>query len=154
MSVFYGYVHEDTGKFALDPIESKKFRAFVAKKLKGQEVALEIRPRRQKRTEAQGRGFHAMVQPWAREEGHDIDELKRQLLEHVFGTHEATHAITGEVVTVPNKLHTSTLTVQEFSDLIEQTLIIAAECGVILTAPDEYRRNHPEIYGKPKRRAA
>jgi hypothetical protein len=154
VSTFYGFVHEQTGVFSLDPMESKKFRAFVAKKFSGQEIVIEVRPRRQQRSQLQNAGFHAMIQPWAREEGHAIDDLKLQLLTHVFGTKEVVNAITGEVVTMPKQLHTSTLTVGEFSELVEQTLIIAAECGVILVAPDEYRRTHPERYPVARKRIA
>ena len=151
MSTFLGFVEPD-GRLTLD--HPAAFKAYIAKRLKGCEVELEIRTRRTKRSDRQNRGYHAMIAPWCQDEGHEPDELKRQLLMHVFGTKEVTNPLTGEVVLVPQKPHTSTLTVREFSDLIEQTLILAAECGVVLMAPDEYRKAHPEKYPQPKRTRA
>jgi hypothetical protein len=150
---FRGYVHEDTGSYQWDPLELEKFRAICRAKFKGQEVELEIRPRRQKRSVAQNRAIHAMLRPWC-EEGHYIDDLKRDLLKAVFGTHERVSPLTGEVELVPNKPHTSQLTVQEFSELVEKSVIIAAECGVILELPDEYKLRHPLRYPPEKRKRA
>jgi hypothetical protein len=109
-------------------------------RLQGCEVEVEIRERRTKRSDRQNKGFHAMITPWAHSEGHVIDELKRDLLCEIFGTLEHVNPISGVVTLAPKEPHTSRLTVQQFSELIERTLEIAAGCGVVLMAPDEYRK--------------
>ena len=134
-AVFVGFV-DDTGRFR--PDYPQQFQAWL-QWLKGEEVELELRKRRSKRSERQNRGFHAMITPWALGEGHQVDDLKRELLEAVFGTHDVTSLVTGEVLQVLNKPHTSQLTTAEMSELIERTLEIAAGCGVLLEAPSEYR---------------
>ena len=114
--------------------------AYLRGKFAGQAIVGQFYPHREKRNDRQNRGFHAMVAPWAKAEGHRIDDLKDDLLEAVFGTIEVTSLVTGEVRKVLAEPHTSKLTVGQFSDLIDRTLEIAAEQGVILVAPDEYRR--------------
>ena len=133
--LFVGFVNAE-GRLQLD--FPAQFKAF-AKKFTGEEVELEIRKRKAKRSQKQNAGFHAMVTPWARDEGHQIDELKRDLLVEIFGTVEHTNPITGVVSLVPAKKHTSGLSVQEFCLLIEETMRIAAECGYILVSPEEYK---------------
>ena len=114
--------------------------AYLRGKFAGQAIVGQFYPHREKRNDRQNRGFHAMVAPWAKAEGHRIDDLKDDLLEAVFGTIEVTSLVTGEVRKVLAEPHTSKLTVGQFSELIDRTLEIAAEQGVILVAPDEYRR--------------
>lgn len=129
---FYGFV-DDTGKLQWDwPTQVK---AFVAR-FKGCEIEVEIRERRKKRSLDQNAGFHAMITPWAQDEGHDITELKRDLMGEIFGWSETVSPLSQS--RVPLKPHTSKLTVAEFSELIERTLEIAARMGVILEAPNEY----------------
>jgi hypothetical protein len=38
--------------------------------------------------------------------------------------------------------HTSKLSRAQYAELIERTLEIAAECGVVLEAPQDYRERH------------
>ena len=87
----------------------------------------------------QEKGFHAMIAPWAKGEGYRVDDLKRDLLLEIFGEREHVNHITGVVSMVLREPHTSTLTRQQYSELIERTLEIAADCSYILEAPDEYR---------------
>ena len=101
-------------------------------------IEVEIRPRRSRRSLAQSAGFHAMVTPWAKSEGHAIEDLKRDLLREVFGTRERLNAVTGEVTLELVEPHTSALTVAQFSELIERTMQIAADCGYVLVAPNEW----------------
>lgn len=131
---FLGFVKDD-GRLELD--NRAAFLAYV-RKFKGEEVELEIRKRRTKRSDRQNRAFHAMVTPWANEEGWAIDDLKRELMGEVFGRKEFTSPVTGEMSWTPLKFHTSKLTVQEFNLLMERAVEIAAGCGVILQLPDEY----------------
>lgn len=114
--------------------------AYLRGKFAGQVIVGQFYPHREKRSDRQNRGFHAMVAPWAKAEGHRIDDLKDDLLEEVFGTVETVSLVTGEVRQVLAEPHTSKLTVGQFCELVDRTLEIAAAQGVILVAPDEYRR--------------
>jgi len=134
--LFVGKVDDD-GKVHLD--FPTQFRAFCKAKLKGQCVDVWIGPQGRMQTRKQSAGYHAMLQPWAREEGHRIEDLKRDCLAHVFGTVEHTNPITGEVSVGLVEPHTSRLSRAKYSELIERTLEIAAECGVVLEAPSEFR---------------
>jgi hypothetical protein len=135
-SVFPGMCDE-TGAIHLD--NAKQQRAYCRAKFAGQPVDVIIAPIGARKTRLQQAGFHAMVTPWAREEGHRIDDLKRDLLRHVFGEIDHTNPITGEITKVLVEPHTSSLSRAKYSELIERTLEIAAECGVYLEAPSEYR---------------
>lgn len=114
--------------------------AYLRGQLKGQHIVGQFYAHRAKRSQRQNKGFHAMVWPWAKAEGHRIEDLKDDLLGVVFGYLEVTSLVTGEVKQVLAEPHTSTLSVGQFCELIDRTLEIAAEHGVILFAPDEYRR--------------
>jgi hypothetical protein len=114
-------------------------RAYCRAKLAGECVDVIIAPAGALKTRLQEAGFHAMIAPWAKSEGHRIDDLKRDLLRHVFGEQEHINPITGEVTMVLREPHTSMLSRAKYSELIERTLEIAAECGVFLEAPHEYR---------------
>src|SRR5690606_9292272 len=109
-------------------------------KLAGQPVDVMIAPQGAAKTRLQEKGFFAMISPWAKSEGHRIDDLKRDLLRHIFGEQEHVNPITGELTMVLREPHTSTLSRAKYSELIERTLEIAGECGVILEAPQEYRQ--------------
>lgn len=145
MNVFYGYAHETTGVYEWDPLERQKFHGFVAARFKGEELEIEVRKRRTKRSDRQNRALHGMLKPWC-DEGHYIDDLKLDILKHVFGTHERVNPITGEITLAANKPHTSQLTVTEFAELMEQAVILAAQCGVLLDLPEEYKAKHRSKY--------
>jgi hypothetical protein len=135
-ALFVGTIDED-GALCLDfPAQQ---RAYCKHKLAGQPVDVWIAPQGLLKTRLQEAGFHAMIQPWARQEGHRIDDLKRDLLRAIFGEREHVNPITGEVQMVLREPHTSTLSRAKYSELIERTLEIAAECGHVLEAPNEYR---------------
>lgn len=114
--------------------------AYLRGKFAGQTIVGQFYEHRTKRSDRQNRGFHAMVSPWAKAEGHRIEDLKDDLLGAVFGYLEVTSLVTGEVKLVLAEPHTSGLSVGKFCELIDRTLEIAAEQGVILVAPDEYRK--------------
>ena len=128
-------------------------RAFCKRLYAGQCVDVIIAPPGHEKTRLQENGFHAMIQPWAKSEGHRIDDLKRDILRHVFGEQEHANPITGEIAMVLREPHTSKLSRAKYSELIERTLEIGAECGVLLQAPDEYRKAK-EAAQKKARRAA
>lgn len=114
-------------------------RAYCKRKLAGKCVDVLVAEQGLLKSRLQECGFHAMIAPWAKAEGHRIDDLKRDLLRAVFGEMEHTNPITGEVSMVLREPHTSKLSRAKYSELIERTLEIAGECGVILEAPNEYR---------------
>lgn len=135
-AVFLGTV-DDEGRVRLDFPQQQ--RAYCRKKLAGQCVDIIIAPQGELKTRLQESGFHAMVTPWAREEGHRIDDLKRDLLREIFGEREHVNPITGAVEMVLREPHTSKLSRVKYNELIERTLDIAAGCGFVLEAPHEYR---------------
>lgn len=116
------------------PLREAIARAFGA----GEDVTITVRSGEEPKTRRQEKGFHAMIQPWAKSEGHRIDDLKLDLLGEIFGWSEAKSPLSGRLV--PVEMHTSTLSKKKYSELIERTLGIAAGCGVTLKAPDEWRR--------------
>lgn len=117
----------------LSEFARRQVAAFIASLPDG-EVVVDIAEKSQRRTSSQNDGFHAMIDRWAREEGHDIDDLKRDLLGIVFGWEDSPLSETR----TPKRPHTSELTVEEFSELVERTAIIAAGQGVQLVLPSEY----------------
>jgi hypothetical protein len=146
-AVFIGTVDAD-GAIHLDfPAQQ---RAYCKARLAGQCVDVIVAPQGVMKTRLQECGFHAMIQPWARAEGHRIDDLKRDLLRAIFGEQEHVNPISGEVTMTLREPHTSTLSRAKYSELIERTLEIAAECGHVLLAPNEWR----ERQTKKMRRSA
>jgi hypothetical protein len=136
LAIFTGQIDTE-GRVHLD--HPAQQRAYCKKRLAGEAVDVIIAAQGLAKTRLQERGFHSMITPWARQEGHRIDDLKRDLLGHIFGHVEHTNPITGEVIAVLAEPHTSTLSRAKYAELIERTLEIAAECGVVLEAPQEYR---------------
>lgn len=135
-AVFVGKVDAD-GVVRLDFPQQQ--RAYCKRKLAGECVDVIIAPQGALKTRLQECGFHAMIAPWARDEGHRVDDLKVDLLREIFGEQEHVNPITGEVTRVLREPHTSTLSRTKYSELIERTLDIAAGCGYLLVAPHEYR---------------
>lgn len=149
-AVFLGTVDAD-GIIHLDfPAQQK---AYCKRKLAGQCVDVIITPQGAMKTRLQEAGFHAMITPWAKAEGHEIDDLKRDLLREIFGEREHVNPISGEVTLVLREPHTSTLSRTKYSELIERTLDIAAGCGHVLEAPHEYRERKRREAAKALKRA-
>lgn len=127
----------DTGR--IDPDYPDLLHAYNLRKFgAGCCVEFEVRELHTKRSERQNRAFHALVAQWAIEKGQSPDALKQAIKAQVFGTLEI--EVNGFVAQVLAKPHSSRLTVTEFCHLIEETLRLAAEDGVWLEAPDEYRK--------------
>ncbi len=121
---------------------------YCKRALAGQPVDVMIAKQGHMRSKLQNAAIHAMLTPWAREEGHRIEDLKRDLLRAVFGEIEHVNPITGEVEKVLAEPHTSKLNRAQFSELIERSLDIAAECGFVLIAPNEYRERKEQAARK------
>lgn len=135
-AVFTGLVDAE-GRIHLE--HPKQQVAYCKRKLAGKCVDVMVAEQGLMKSRLQESGFHAMITPWAKAEGHRIDDLKRDLLREIFGELEHTNPINGVVTMVLREPHTSTLSRAKYSELIERTLEIAGECGVILEAPNEYR---------------
>ena len=150
-AIFVATIDADGGIAFDSPTQQ---RAYCKRRLAGQPVDVLIAPQGHAKTRLQEAGFHAMIAPWAREEGHRIDDLKRDLLRAVFGEQEHTNPITGEVMMALREPHTSTLNRSQYCELIERTLNIGAECGVVLVAPNEYRHLKELAAKREARKAA
>jgi hypothetical protein len=134
MSTFHGFVDQD-GKLTLD--HRAAFQAY-AKRLAGEEVELEIRKRRTKRSDRQNRAFWSALTPWAHFLGYEPVELKNELLGLLWGYEEVVSKLTGEVRRVPIKGRSSKLTTQEMSELYEFMAVKAAETGYVIELADEF----------------
>lgn len=126
--IFIGVVQD--GTLRLD--WRKQFDAYLAQ-FEGHEVEVEVRKRRSKRSTRQNRWMHAFLTPLAEHTGSTVEELKLIGLIALWGTHE----VMG--YTVPVHAHTSELNTAEFSDLCAWYQQKAAEVGVLILDPDEYR---------------
>lgn len=127
----------DDGRIVYE-LPSKIRSAHVAKRFPGVVVEVEIREFQTKRTARQNRALWALLNAWAREGGHSPDDLKDDVMGEVFGWNETPSPITHRVT--PKRPSTSSLNVADFCHLIEEILRIAAECGVWLESPAEYRK--------------
>lgn len=103
-------------------------------------IEYEVREQRSKRSDRQNRALHALLSDWARARGWQVDDLKDVMLGIAFGHLERVMPVTGEVVKVLAKPHSSHLNVTDFCFLIEEVLRVAAEDDHWLEAPDEYRK--------------
>ena len=122
----------DGGQFS--PLVQRQLAGLLKSVKDGTSIVLELFQVPRQRTAAQSDAYHAMIRPWAADEGHVLDELKRDLLGEVFGWEESPLGKTN----VPRKPSTVGLTVEEFSELMDRTIVIAAECGYLLQLPSEY----------------
>lgn len=95
-------------------------------------------PKRQ-RTSAQNRFFHGPVCQAFKELGYHTQEAKDMLC-LMFLPREVKQ-LDGTVVTVPG--HTSTLTVKEFNEFLEQCIQLAAENDIYIKDAEEWRQQHP-----------
>ena len=128
------------GKLTLDfPAQVKAWCRQLAGDT-GEAVVVMIEKAGNSKSRLQEKGFHAMVSPWARERGWALEDLKQFLLKRTFGTHDFLDFNTGEVFQVLAEPHTSKLRRKQYSDLIENAMMLAAEDGCYLVAPDEYRK--------------
>ncbi len=111
--IFHGCVTDD-GAFLPDEHETAQRKNYL-RFLRGQRVEFVIRKERTKRSEEQNKYLHAVPLPLlAAEWGEDIETAKLLILGECFGWKE-----TRDGHRLPVKPHTSGLTVEEFSQLIE-----------------------------------
>lgn len=132
---------DDQGRIRF--IHGGQARAYLRQFAGREDIVAQFYPFRAKRSARQNRALHPLLHEWLRCEnrkGWSIDGLKYWLLGEVFGRVECHDPKTGEVFLIPSEMHTSTLSVGQFCQLIEGALEYAAEDGVYLMAPDEYRK--------------
>lgn len=149
-AVFVGRVDE-AGTVHL--VHAHRQKAYCKAKLAGKDVDVIIVAHGEMKTRLQEQGFHAMITPWARSEGIAIERLKHDLLAEVFGMEEHVNRITGEVRLELRQPHTSQLSRTQYSELIERSVDIAADCGYLLELPHEYRERQAREARKAAKQA-
>ena len=97
-------------------------------------VTLRIEIEQRKRSHAQNRFWHGIVIPlFAEHCGNSLAEMKDALsLELIPRT---VHALDGTEKTIPG--HTSSLSVEQFNDLIARAQQLGAEMGIYIPDPNE-----------------
>ena len=142
---------DDTGRLTF--AHPAQARAYLRAKFAGQCIVGQFYEHRSKRSDRQNRAGHALCWEWLRwREGWTLGALKLYALGGCFGYLEVVHPVTGEILLFPAKPHSSELTVEEFCKWIDWILQHAAEeDGVVLVAPDEYRRAREALARKAAR---
>lgn len=124
-------VVDDQGRIHLDkPAEQKKF---CAEYFNGHEVEVCIRKRRSKRSLKQNAAYHASIEPLAEHLGYTVEELKLAMLGGCFGWKNVNGC------QLPERMHTSDLDTQQFSDLMAYTNQIAAEHDILILDPSQWK---------------
>lgn len=104
--------------------------------LLGKRWSIKIEEYKPKRSLAQNRLWHAWVGEWAKIRGENPERLKILIKDHLGMYRYEEHPKTGKVI--PAMRSTSDLTVEEFTGLIQQTEILAAQQGIILERGEDY----------------
>lgn len=117
------------------------FDAVIAEYGDGEDLQLHIEDVHRQRTSAQNRFFHGPVLKAFDELGWRKQEAKEMLCLR-FIPHEC-RQFDGTIVLVPG--HTSDLNVQEFNDLIEQCIQLAAENGIYIADAQEWRESQRQV---------
>jgi hypothetical protein len=127
LNVFIGVVTE-TGKLVLDA--PKVFRAYVARFI-GEEVEVEVRKRRSKRsTEQNAYYWGVIIPPLAEHCGYTHDEMHEALKAKFLGQEDLSRGLLR--IGSTRKLSTA-----EFTDYIERVTVWAAgELGVVILPPE------------------
>ena len=120
----------------------------------GAEVVIFVADKAWLKTRQQEKGLHVMLQPIVHEKGWPIADVKRYMLAKTFGVTKS--MIDGSEILV--EPHTSDLSKQQYSQLIESCLEIAAtEFEIWLEAPSEWtarKEQERRAEAKRQRRAA
>ena len=127
MSIFRGFV-DDSGKFALD--YPAQFRAYVGRFM-GEEVEIEFRKRRTKRSDRQNRYWWGVVIPLIAEHcGYSHDEMHEALKAKFLGTEDMSRGL----LRIGS---TAKLDTQAFAELTDRVVLWAAgDLGVIIPPPE------------------
>ena len=98
------------------------------------DVAIEVKPFKKSRTDQQNRYFWALCGLIADETGQDKEDIKDQLM-HAMG-HYRQKVVNGKPITVFRS--TTTLTRDEFGELIEATQQLCEGLGIKYPQPSHY----------------
>ena len=90
------------------------------------------------RTLPQNDGYHAMITPLAKARKWPMEALKTYFLGRIFGWIEFEDFTTGEIHRVPRYPSTRQLGKKRFSQLIEMTVVLAAQDGYELIPPSDW----------------
>jgi hypothetical protein len=113
--------------------------AYCRARFAGARVDVEIRLRKDKRSDRQNRAFHAALARWSEHIGHyPVEKIKDELLGLQWGYIVAQSPITGEITKRLVKPHTSRLNTAEFAELFDLAAIEAAKTGHVMVMPDEF----------------
>lgn len=111
------------------------FNAVVSEYGDGEDFVIHVEEAGRKRTRAQEKFFHGPVLKAFMREGRGKQESKDMLC-LMFIPREI-HLMDGSIVRVPGS--TSALNVEDYNDLIEQSIQLAAENGVVVMDGGEWR---------------
>jgi hypothetical protein len=127
LNVFVGVV-TDAGRLVLDA--PKVFKAYVARFI-GEEVEVEVRKRRSKRsTEQNAYYWSVIIPPLAEHCGYSHDEMHEALKAKFLGQEDMSRGLLR--IGSTTKLSTT-----EFADYVERITVWAAgELGVVISAPE------------------
>lgn len=138
---------DDAGKATLKLYDRRTFEDALQQFGDGEDLELHLEVVGRKRTHAQNRFFHAAIIPAFADAYGGAARAKTELclkfipVEHVRPD--------GSVVIVPG--HTSDLLVEEFNNLIDQCMQLAAENDIYIHSGEEWREQRRQ---QPKRRAS
>ncbi len=107
----------------------------------GEDFVISIEEAGRKRTQAQNRFFHGPILRAFMETGLGKQEAKDMLA--LMFIPQDVHMLDGSIVRVPG--HTSALKVEEFNDLIDSCIRLAAENEIVIEDADEWRRKHRSV---------
>lgn len=111
----------------------------------GEDYQITIEEAGRKRTQAQNRFFHGPILKAFEHVGYRKQEAKDMLCLQFIP--QEVHQLDGSVVLVPG--HTSALKVDEFNDLIDACMQLAAEHDIYIEDAEEWRRRqHQETVGR------
>ncbi len=115
------------------------FDAAFAEVGEGEDLCLTLEDAGRKRTQAQNRFFHGPILKAFMSTGLHKQEAKDMLA--LMFIPQDVHLLDGSVVRVPG--HTSLLKVEEFNDLIDACIQLAAENNIDIEDAADWRRTHP-----------
>ena len=144
-----GEVDAQTGAVHLD-IPAAQHRAACRARFGGQRVDVEVRKRKSKRSGEQNRWMHPALAEWIRDTLPEyrppamslkdgVERLKDELLALTFGYHVYQSRLTGEIVKVLAKPHTSALSTSECCEVMDVAMEEAAKTGHVIEEPDEWK---------------
>lgn len=128
--IFPAYIDEH-GKVTFD--FASKAHEFNREHFADNEVFVEIYKRRAKRSLKQNAAYHASIQPLAEHLGYTVEELKLAMLGGAFGWKNVNGC------QLPERMHTSDLNTEDFNDLMAYTNQIAAEHGILILDPSQWK---------------